>query len=118
MPDTELAVLVPLGVRYGSDLGRVEEVTVSVAREVMRNVPGAVPGFEPFIRFNAFAESSVAFTVILRGREVMDQHLIRHEFIKRLHECYRAEGIEVPFPTSTVYLHQASDPRPLTPPAD
>jgi len=102
LPDTELAVLVQVGVSYDSDLARVETATVAVGKEVMAEVKGGVPGFVPFIRYNAFADSSIDFTVILRGREVVDQHLIRHEFIKRLHDRYRAEGIEIPFPQRTV----------------
>jgi small-conductance mechanosensitive channel len=104
LPQPELAVLVDLGVSYGSDLARVEEVTIEVAREVMREVQGGVPQFEPFIRYGAFGESSINFTVILRGREVVDQYLIRHEFIKRLHRRYQAEGIEIPFPIRTLHL--------------
>jgi small-conductance mechanosensitive channel len=103
-PDTELAVLVPVGVSYASDLRQVETVTVDVARTVMQEVPGGVPEFTPFIRYNTFGDSSIAFTVILRGREVVDQHLIRHEFIKHLHERYRREGIVIPFPMRTLEL--------------
>jgi small-conductance mechanosensitive channel len=104
LPERELAVLVPVGVSYDSDLARVEEVTIAVGHDVMREVAGGVPAFVPFIRYNAFAESSIKFTVILRGREVVDQHLIRHEFIKRLHRRYQAEGIAIPFPTRTVHV--------------
>jgi small-conductance mechanosensitive channel len=114
LPDTELAVLVQVGVSYDSDLARVEAATVAVGKEVMVEVKGGVPGFEPFIRYNAFADSSIDFTVILRGREVVDQHLIRHEFIKRLHDRYRAEGIEIPFPQRTIHL-RTPDARGLTP---
>jgi small-conductance mechanosensitive channel len=103
-PDTQLAVLVPVGVSYASDLRHVETVTVDVARTIMQEVPGGVPEFTPFIRYNAFADSSIAFTVILRGREIVDQYLIRHEFIKRLHERYRREGIVIPFPMRTLDL--------------
>jgi small-conductance mechanosensitive channel len=106
LPDPALAVLVPVGIAYGSDLERVEAITIAVGREVMQEVPGGDPTFQPFIRYNAFAESSITFTVILRGREVVDQHLIRHEFIKRLHRRYGAEGIEIPFPIRTVHLQQ------------
>lgn len=110
LPDTELAVLVPVGVSYGSDLAHVEEVTVAVGRDVMRHVQGGVPEFEPFIRYNAFADSSINFTVILRGREFVDQHLIRHEFIKRLHVRYAETGIVIPFPIRTVHLHTNAVP--------
>ena len=99
---------------YDSDLAPVEAVTIAVGKEVMADAKGGVPEFEPFIRYNAFGDSSINFTVILRGREVVDQHLIRHEFIKRLHNRYRAEGIEIPFPQRTVHLRTA-DARGPTP---
>jgi small-conductance mechanosensitive channel len=73
----------------------------------MTQVQGGVPTFQPFIRYGDFSESSITFTAILRGREFTDQYLIRHEFIKRLHERFRAEGIEIPFPVRTVRLHPA-----------
>lgn len=106
-PETELAVAVPVGVSYASDLAQVEAVTIAVGKEVMAQVQGGVPTFEPFIRYGAFGDSSITLTVILRGREFVDQYLIRHEFIKRLHRRYQAEGIEIPFPHRTVHLHRA-----------
>jgi small-conductance mechanosensitive channel len=112
LPESELAVLVPVGVSYGSDLGHVEAVTTAVGREVMAEVPGGVATFAPFIRYNAFSDSSITFTVILRGRTFVDQHLLRHEFIKRLHRRYEHEGIEIPFPIRTVHLQ---DLRPAAP---
>lgn len=109
LPDPEQAVLVQVGVGYDSDLGSVERVTVEVAQEVMRQVPGGVPEFTPLIRYHTFGDSAIQFTVILRGKDYVAQHLIRHEFIKRLHQRYRAEGIEIPFPIRTVLL-RPTDP--------
>jgi len=107
MPDKEMALLVPVGVSYDSDLKKVEQVTIEVARDVMKNVPGGVPDFEPFIRYNAFADFSINFNVIMRIKEFTDQGLVRHEFIKRLHERYAAEKINIPFPIRTVYLEKS-----------
>lgn len=102
LPEPEVAVLVPVGVHYDSDLPRVERVTVEVAREVMKTVSGGVPTFEPFIRFHTFDESSINFTVILRGREFVDQFLLKHEFVKRLQARYAQEGIVIPYPIRTL----------------
>jgi len=102
LPDKELAVLVNLGVDYDSDLEHVERVTCDVARDVMRTVPGAVAEFEPFIRYHTFGASSIDFTVILRAGEFVDQYLVKHEFVKRLHQRYRLEGITIPFPIRTL----------------
>lgn len=102
-PTRELAVLIDVGVSYDSDLQLVERVTIEVAQQVMQEVPGGVPDFTPFIRYNDFADFQIKFTVILRGQEFVDQFLIKHEFIKRLHARYRQEGIEIPFPIRTIY---------------
>jgi small-conductance mechanosensitive channel len=101
-PDSETAVLVQVSVAYDSDLGRVERVTVEVARGVLSEVAGGVPTFEPFIRYHTFGDSGVGFNVILRAKRFVDQHVLRHEFVKRLHARYAAEGITIPFPTRTV----------------
>jgi hypothetical protein len=53
-------------------------------------------------RAHTFADSSVNFTVILRGREFADQYLIEHEFVKRLHARFSREGIVIPFPIRTI----------------
>ncbi len=95
LPERELAVLVNLSVVAQSDLGKVEKVTVEVAREVLRETAGGVKEFEPFIRYNKLGESGVHFTVILRGSEYADQYLLVHEFIKRLHRRYETEGIRI-----------------------
>ena len=64
LPSQDLAVTVEVGVAYDSDLEQVERVTCEVGREVMQSVAGAVPTFEPFIRFHSFGDYSVNFTVI------------------------------------------------------
>jgi small-conductance mechanosensitive channel len=101
-PEQEMSVTVQVGVSYDSDLEQVERVTCEVGREVMRSIDGAVPSHEPFIRYHTFADSSINFSVILRAAEATAQYLIVHEFIKRLHRRYQAEGIEIPFPIRTI----------------
>jgi len=106
LPDREMSILVEVGVHYNSDLDKVERVTCDVAKEVMKEVPGGVPGFEPFIRFHTFADSSVNFSVILRTKEFTDQYLVKHEFIKRLHKRYAKENINIPYPIRAINYRQ------------
>lgn len=101
-PEREMSVLVDVGVSYASDLKRVERITVDVARNVLRQVAGGVAEFEPFIRYHTFGDSSIDFTVILRVREFTDQYLLKHEFMKQLHERYEEERIVIPFPIRTI----------------
>ncbi len=106
IPDKEMSVTVDVGVHYHSDLEKVEKVTSEVAKEVMQEVTGGVPGFEPFIRYNTFGDFSIQFTVILRAKEFVDQYLIKHEFIKRLHARYQKEGIVIPYPIQAINYQQ------------
>jgi small-conductance mechanosensitive channel len=106
MPDGQIAVTVPVGVSYDSDLGKVEAVTVEVARELMKEMKGGVPDFEPAIRYNTFGDFSIQFNVVLRAQGFVDQYLLKHEFIKRLHLRYQKEGIMIPFPIRTVYMEK------------
>jgi small-conductance mechanosensitive channel len=102
LPEHEISVTVPCSVSYDSDLDHVEQVTVEVGREVMREVKGAVPEHEPTVRYNTFGDSAISFNVGLRAADISAQVLIIHEFIKRLHSCYQQEGIENSSPTETV----------------
>nr|WP_237539195.1 MULTISPECIES: mechanosensitive ion channel family protein [unclassified Streptomyces] len=105
-PEQQLTVLVQVGVSYDSDLEHVERVTGEVVAETMADVAGAVPDHEPAVRFHTFGDSRIGFTVILGVGEFSDQYRIKHEFIKRLHRRYRAEGIRIPAPTRTVTVQQ------------
>lgn len=104
LPETEMALSVEVGVGYGSDLDKVESVTNEVARSIMEEIDGGIPGFEPFIRYKKFDESSINFVVIVRLREFADKGFIRHELIKRLQKRYKKEGIEIPFPNRTIHM--------------
>lgn len=103
LPESEQAALVQVGVSYGSDLAAVERTTIEVARDTLREVEGGVAGFEPFIRYHTFGDSAIGFTVILRVREYAARFLVIHEFMKRLHRRYAAEGIEIPFPQRVLH---------------
>lgn len=103
-PTSETAVLVQVAVAYDSELEQVESTTVEIARGVLEEVPGGVSTFDPFIRYHTFGDSGIGFTVILRAKRLVDQHLLKHEFVKRLHRRYAEEGITIPYPTRTVEL--------------
>lgn len=104
LPEKATTTLVPLNVSYGSDLEKVEQVTIEVAKSVLEEIEGGVSEFEPLVRYTAFADSSVSFNVVLQVREFTNRFIIVHELIKRLHRRYGEEGIEIPFPARTVYL--------------
>ena len=109
LPMPDVGIGLEVGVDYRSDLQKVERVTVEVATETQKTVPGAVRDYEPSIRFSRFGESAIYFSVNLRAATFVDQYLIKHEFIKRLKERYDKENISIPFPIRTVYMNKEAD---------
>jgi len=103
LPEQEMAALVQVGVAYGSDLKKVEKVTIDVAKKIQKTIRGAVKSFEPFIRYHTFGDSNINFTVILRVEKFVDKYLVTHEFIKALKERYDKEGIEISWPVRKIY---------------
>jgi small-conductance mechanosensitive channel len=93
LPSPDLAMTIEVTVGHESDMAKVERVTLDVAGEVMKEVPGGVPDFEPSVRFAEFTQLGIRFGVNLRAREQSDQLLVRHEFLKRLQARYAGEGI-------------------------
>lgn len=89
----ELTVMAEVTISYYNDLEKVEKVTLEVAEEIMKSVPGGVPEFKPYVRYNYFADNNIKFNVMMRGKKVIDQYLLRHEFLKKLHRRYVLEGI-------------------------
>ncbi len=108
-PEKNLSVQIDLSVSCDNDLDLVEQTTIDVAKEVMATVPGGIPTFVPFIRFGAFEDANIRFTVTMQGKEYTDQYLIKHEFIKRLQRRYRSAGITLARPQRAVLLADGAD---------
>jgi small-conductance mechanosensitive channel len=103
MPQNESNIRVECGVGYGSDLTKVESVTLDVAREVQNSVKGAVKGFEPIMRFTKFGDSNIEFFVMLRISDFAERFTVKHEFIKALKARFDKEGIEISWPVRKIY---------------
>lgn len=108
-PQKEMSVLIDVGVSYDSNLEKVEQVTLDVAKKVVQELQEGKSEYEPLLRYKKFADFSINFTVIFRVHEYVDKYRAQHEFIKRLHKRYKQEGIEIPFPIRTVHMKQMNE---------
>ena len=102
-PKQDLSVWVPCGVAYGSDLKKVEKVTLEVAKQIQSTVDGAVKDFEPVFRYREFGDSNINFIAVLRVQEPMMRFVVRNEFIKALKERFDRENIEISWPIRKIY---------------
>ena len=100
-PSEKERVRVPVSVAYGSDVDRVREILMDIARshDSIDEHP------EPRVRFRSFDDSGLGVELlgwihepVLRGR-VIDA------LITEIYKRFGAEGIEIPYPKRDVYLH-------------
>jgi small-conductance mechanosensitive channel len=95
-PYESCSMVIPIGVSYDSNLQQVEDVTLEVAQQVLHDTAGGSEGHAPVVRYKSFGEYSINFEVILRVKTIMDQSLVRHQFIKSIYNRYKKEGIVIP----------------------
>ena len=97
-PDNQVPVVVPICVGKDNNLEKVEKISIDVAKIVISEIEGAVKEHEPVIRFNAFSDLGICFNVVMRAEEFSNQFIIKHEFIKKLHQAFLENNIEFLLP--------------------
>lgn len=95
-------IRIKVGVAYGSDLRKVEQVLLSVAEQNETVLPDPVPR----IRFRSFGDSSLNLELLCwidlpeqRGRTI-------HQLNCAINEEFRKQGIEIPFPQRDVHIRR------------
>ncbi|MBI2148636.1 mechanosensitive ion channel family protein [Candidatus Woesearchaeota archaeon] len=97
-------VEIPVGISYNSDLNKVEKITAEVAKKIMTETSPNIKDFEPYIRYEAFGDSSINFKVSLMVDDVENKYLLNHKFIKELMKEYRKNKIEIPYPQRDIHI--------------
>ena len=103
--------VIDVGVAYKEDTDHVVEVMVRVAEE-MRQDPELGPKIlEPIEVFGVddFADSAVVIKARLKTHPIQ-QWTVGREYRRRLKKAFDAEGIEIPFPHTSIYMGEASKP--------
>ena len=95
-------------VAYGTDLAEAMEVIKRAADDVWEEAPeNATILDEPEIwGVEAFRESSIAIRLVMKV-EPAEQFATARLVRGRIKEAFDAEGIQIPFPRRTVWVHQA-----------
>ena len=104
LPQHEITFAVEVGVSYESDLLLVEKITKEVIQDTLQESEDGVKENEPETSFVAFADSSIRLKAFLRVNNYAAQFKVRSSFIKKLHERYAKEGINIPYPVRTVLI--------------
>lgn len=105
-PIPRFRIRVPVGVAYGTNLDKVEEVLLAVAgaNDNVERFP------EPRVRLRAFGDSSVNFELLCWVKDPREKGLQGHYLLKAAYNTFAEHNISIPFPQRDIHIK--------TPPAD
>ena len=99
-------VRIKVGVAYGTDVDRAEEVLLSVAKH--NNLVAFAP--EPRVRFRTFGDSALDFELLCWARRPEDRGRLVHGLNHQIYKAFDAAGIQIPFPQRDIHLNAQQDP--------
>jgi small-conductance mechanosensitive channel len=100
MPEPRMALGMKISVAYDTDVDRLEAVLLEEVAAAVGRVPGLLADPPPSVRFiPGFGDYSLDFTLSCHVASFVDQYLVQHELRRRILRRFRAEHIDIPFPT-------------------
>ena len=100
-----------IGVSYGSDLQKAQEILERIAT----SDPRALSDPAPFVKVKELGASSVDFVFRVWANRP-DWWALKCDLTRRIKEEFDANGVEIPFPTQTLFYEANEASREATPP--
>jgi small-conductance mechanosensitive channel len=99
-PIPRFRIRVPVGVAYGSNLEKVEEILLAVmsTNENIEKYP------ESRVRVRTFADSSVNFELLCWVKDPREKGLQTHHLLKAVYQAFDEQGISIPFPQRDIHI--------------
>lgn len=107
-PIPRFRVRIKIGVAYGTDIDRVEEVLIDVAKG--NDLVAMEP--EPRVRFRAFGDSSLDFELLCWAKRPHDKGMLIHSLNGEIYRAFNDEGIVIPFPQRDIHMDPDPDIKP------
>lgn len=104
--DAKVRFRIPVGVAYGTDVEKVRDLLLAVAREH----PQALAEPAPSVFFTGFGESSLDFELAVWSDEMSYRpRRFRSDLNFAIERKFRDAGIEIPFPQRDVHVRTLPD---------
>jgi potassium-dependent mechanosensitive channel len=91
---TTLRIVIPVGIAYGSDIKRAEQLM----HEVASRHASVMTDPAPEVWFTGFGESSLNFELRVFSPNLDEFLRIRHDMLLHIDQAFRDAGIEIAFP--------------------
>ena len=116
LPEKWMGSNVQVTVAMDSDPDLVERVLLEVGKQGAAEITRMRPDPEPTVSFDpGFTESGLGFSLNYQVNDYASQPDVRNELRRRILRRFRQEGIVLPFPARSLYLHGAGGGNPLKP---
>ncbi len=92
---------IPVRVAYNSDLNKVRDILLKIAKNNKRVLKNPAP----YVWLLNFGDSAVELELRAMTAEVMSKGTIRSELMFQIFDSFEKEGIEIPFPQRIVHIH-------------
>jgi small-conductance mechanosensitive channel len=103
--DPKVRTRLPIGVAYGTDIGKLRSVLLGVAA---RN-PDVMVEPKPDLLFVGYGDSSINFELAVWSTAMLDKPLsFKSALYYAIHQALEANGIEIPFPQRDLHLRSGS----------
>ncbi|MCX7737369.1 MAG: mechanosensitive ion channel [Candidatus Kapabacteria bacterium] len=103
-PVRNFRVRVPVSISYDSDIDRVEQILIDLAKQNENVLPDPAPR----VRFRAFGDSSLNLELLCWAHEPAIRGLTIHQLNKAIYKKFKEEGIQIPFNQLDVHLKNNS----------
>jgi small-conductance mechanosensitive channel len=101
--DPRVRIHVPVGVAYGSDVQKVRETLIDVAKKT----EGVLDDPEPAVFFLEFGDSSLNFDLLVWTEDPVHHRRLRSILNFAIDGAFRSRGIEIPFPQRDLHIRSA-----------
>jgi potassium efflux system protein len=98
-----LRVIVPVGVSYGADIDKTEELLRQVARDEKRVLEEPATA----VLFLGFGDNSLNFELRVYIPHIDVMFSVRHELHRAITKTFREAGIEIAFPQRDLHIRSA-----------
>jgi small-conductance mechanosensitive channel len=101
-PQIFLKKRVKIGVAYGSDVKKVKQILLNCTKEIEEILKDP----RPQVYFTEMADFSLNFEVVFWINNYKHRLQVQDKFISLSYEKLQLQGIQIPFPTRTIYIEK------------